>query len=295
MSHIDPPVSKLKLSLQGIITLLSFASAFPFIQMAVQGGLSASGLSALRYDLAALFFLPFCFNRKYLPEKKDLPRIFICTFLGISCYSFLLNYGERSVSASATSLIVCASPVFSAFLGAFFLNEKLTLFAWIGSFIALSGVAIVCFSHGEITADNFSGPLIVLTAALCTGGYTVLQRPIVKRYGSLRTLGYFTILSAFFLLPFLPSGLSELQHSPLKTWLSLVELVLLPTLIGYGCWAAFCGEIGGAKAGIILYAIPPIVMILSILLEGEIPGKMTLIGGAIVLSGMAVTKMGKKH
>ncbi|QCE34475.1 DMT family transporter [Acetobacteraceae bacterium] len=288
------PVSKFKLSLQALITIVSFASAFPFIQMVERGGVDASALTALRYGFSALFFLPFCFHRRYLPEKKDLPRILVCALLGTALYSFLLNYGEKNVSASAASLIVSACPIIAAFIGALFLNEKLSAFGWIGSFIALAGVAIVCFSHGAISAEDPYSPLIVLLASCFSGSYTVLQRPIVQRYGAMKTLGYMTVIAGLCSLPFLPTGLMELSHSDLTTRVSLGLLVICPTLIGYGCWAAFCGEIGGAKAGIILYAIPPITIILSIFLEGDLPTLPVLLGGAIALSGMAVTKIRKK-
>lgn len=299
--------------LLGLITIGAWSSAFPLVQMALREGISPLPLASLRYGLAALIVLPYLWHhlRKSAatpalptstgateitlprwPNRKDWPRFLVCGLLGITLYNIFLNLGEQTVSPSTASLIAASSPVICALLGTWLHRDHLSAFGWLGSGIAFSGVALVCTAQGELAFGL--GTLLLLLNALCQALFTVLQVPLVRRYGAVPSLVWFILIGAVSLLPWMPQGLEELHHTPLSAWVIIGLLAIVPGILGYGCWATLVGRIGSSRASLILYGIPPAAIILTILLEGTWPNLPTLLGGTAVLGGLALTRLGKQ-
>ncbi|SCU37042.1 Integral membrane protein DUF6 [Staphylococcus xylosus] len=75
--------------------------------------------------------------------------IFILGFCGFTVYHTALSFGEYYVSAGIASLIVSTTTIFAALLATYFLREKFSKIAWIGSIIAFLGVALISLGNGE--------------------------------------------------------------------------------------------------------------------------------------------------
>lgn len=129
-------------------TLLLWASAFA----GIKAGLSAYSpgqLALLRFLVGSASMAVLARLRGFgLPERKDIPRILAVGFLGFTVYHVFLNYGERTVSAGAASLIVSFTPVMTALLASFFLRERLRFLGWAGIAVSVSGVALISFGEG---------------------------------------------------------------------------------------------------------------------------------------------------
>src|SRR3712207_7714162 len=82
-----------------------------------------------------------------LPEIGDLPAIFAVGFLAFALYHVALNFGERTVSAGAASLLINTAPIFTALLATVFLGERLRAVGWFGMVVSLLGATLI--SVGE--------------------------------------------------------------------------------------------------------------------------------------------------
>src|SRR4051794_14124719 len=84
-------------------TLLLWASAFVGIRAGLEA-YSPTHLALLRYVSASFVLLLYFYSGKTrLPDKRDLPRILLMGFVGITIYNLALNFGELSVTAGAAS------------------------------------------------------------------------------------------------------------------------------------------------------------------------------------------------
>jgi drug/metabolite transporter (DMT)-like permease len=245
-------------------------------------------LAAARYALAALLALLWVgWTRPRLPRVQDLPRFAVCGAIGISLYNILFNVGEQTVSAGAASLLISFSPLIAALLAVGIMGERLSVWGWVGSLISFGGVILV--AQGQPGGLTFgSGAADVLGAAFSAAVYNAVQKKLVAVYGALATTAYVLIIGAVLLTPWLQQALSSLQAAPVSGWLLVVQLAVFPAILGYGAWAHVVGRIGVARSSGFIYLLAPTTLLLAFLITAEVPDWRMLLGGAIILAGVAL-------
>ncbi|MCP9319306.1 EamA family transporter [Acetobacter persici] len=269
------------------LAILSWASSYPVVRLALQF-LPPIPLAAARYALAALLALLWVgWTRPRLPRVQDLPRFAVCGAIGISLYNILFNVGEQTVSAGAASLLISFSPLIAALLAVGIMGERLSVWGWVGSLISFGGVILV--AQGQPGGLTFgSGAVDVLGAAFSAAVYNAVQKKLVAGYGALATTAYVLIIGAVLLTPWLPQALSSLQAAPVSGWLLVVQLAVFPAILGYGAWAHVVGRIGVARSSGFIYLLAPTTVLLAFLITAEVPDLRMLLGGAIILAGVAL-------
>jgi len=266
-------------------TIVSWASAFPFIRIGLHG-LTPLQLAAARFATAALLVIAWlAWRRPTRPAKRDALRFLACGFLGIALYNALLNTGEQTVSAGAASFIVNTLPIFTALLAAVFLGERFNLRGWLGSLVSLAGIAVI--AHGQPGGLVLgSGSTLILGAALCSASYFVLQRRLIPVYGALPCAAYTLLAGALLLTPWLPGALASLGGASHDATLAVLILGVFPAALGYATWTFALGYFGAARAANFLYLTPAVATALSMVLTGERPGIETLCGGLLAIAGV---------
>jgi drug/metabolite transporter (DMT)-like permease len=91
-------------------------------------------------------------------------------------------------------------------------------------------------------------------------------------------------------LPFLPGLLSDLRAAPASSTLLVVYLGAGPTAIAFTTWAYALSRSTMARQGATTYLVPPLVIALSWLTLGEVPGVVAMGGGVLCLAGVALTR-----
>ncbi|WP_175734394.1 DMT family transporter [Burkholderia ambifaria] len=266
-------------------TIVSWASAFPFIRIGLHG-LAPLQLAAGRFATAAVLVIAWlAWRRPAKPSTRDALRFLVCGFLGIALYNALLNTGEQTVSAGAASFIVNTLPIFTALLAAVFLHERFNRWGWVGSLISLAGIAVI--AHGQPGGLVLrSGSTLILGAALCSASYFVLQRRLIPVYGALPCAAYTLLAGALLLTPWLPGALVSLGDASHDTTLAVLVLGVFPAALGYATWTIALGYFGAARAANFLYLTPAVATALSIALTGERPGIETVCGGVLAIAGV---------
>jgi drug/metabolite transporter (DMT)-like permease len=271
-------------------TIVSWASAFPFIRIGLQG-LPPLQLASARFATAALLVLAWlAYRRPRLPTWPDGLRFALCGFLGIALYNALLNTGEKTVAAGAASFIVNTLPIFTALLAAVVLGERFNRWGWLGSLISLAGIAVIARGQpGGLTLG--AGSTLILGAALCSASYFVLQRRLIPVYGALTCTAYTLLAGALLLTPWLPGAVHSLDGAPRGTLQAVLVLGVFPATLGYATWTFALGHFGAARAANFLYLTPAVATVLSALLTGERPGLATLCGGLLAICGVVLVAL----
>ena len=283
------PTTRLQAAIAVAVTVLSWASAFPFIRIALRA-LDPLPLAAARFAVAAVLILAWlAWKRPARPTRGDAVRFMICGLVGIAIYNGLLNTGERTVPAGAASFIVNTVPIMTALLATFVLGERFGVWGWAGTVVSFAGIALIAFGQpGGLRLG--AGASLVFGAAACSAVYFIVQRPLVPRYGALTCTAYTLLAGALLLSPWFPAALHGLSGPAAvpETVGAVIALGVLPAALGYAAWTMALGYFGAARAANFLYLVPPVATTLAFVLAGEIPTLTTLRGGAVAIAGVVL-------
>lgn len=275
-------------------TVISWAASFAAISLALRE-MEPLPMASVRFTLASLLALAWLLWRQPPRfSRRDLATIVVCGILGIASYNLLLNSGQATVSAGAASFIVNTQPLFMVGLAVVFLKERFGLWAWIGTLLALGGVAII--ASGQPSGLTFgAGAMLIVGAAASAATYSVLQRPLLSRYDPISVTAAVIIAGTIALLPWLPAGAGQLAAASLPTVGAVLFLAIAPAAIGQTCWTYALKSFGAARAGQFLYLIPPCAVLFAWVGLGEKPTLSTLVGGALALCGViTVNTLGRR-
>ncbi len=281
---VTRPTSPLLAGAALLTTVLLWASAFPGVRLALQT-FDPITLAALRYAVAALFLMSWWLWRPAsLPSRRDLLRLALSGGIGIAGYNILLNAGQVTVSAGAASFLINTVPMITLLLSALWLREPVRRWTWIGTGLGFCGVALITLDQpGERVIGH--GVYLVLGAALCQAVFFLLQRPLVARYGAPACTTWVILFGALALGPWLPAGVTQAQTAGAAS-LVVIYLGVFPAALGYMTWAYAQSHFGPSLAANALYLVPFLASALAIPLAGEHPGTITMLGGAIAVSGV---------
>lgn len=229
-----------------------------------------------------------------MPSGLHFIRLLVCGAIGIAVYNVLLNSGQVTVSAGAASFIVNTVPVITAILAVLFLGERFRLLAWIGTALSFAGVALI--ASGQPGGLSFgAGAMLILGAALCQAIFFALQRPLIAAYGAKTCAAFVIGFGALCLVPWLPTALSQAQAASAGALIAVIYLGVVPAAIGYATWGAAQAFFGESRAANFLYLVPPVAVVLAFGLTAEVPGILTLLGGAAAIAGVIlVNTLGRR-
>ena len=270
-----------------IIALLLWASAFA----GIRAGLESYGpgqVALLRFGTASLIFLVWAaVTRMRPPDPRDLPRVALAGFLGITVYHVALNFGEVTVTAGAASLIISASPIITALLSTLFIGERLTSWGWVGIVVSFAGVALISLGEGGNLAFE-PGAALVFVAAIATSVYFIVSKRPLRRYTALEFTSYAIWAGTVPMLVFTPGLITQIaEASPAATW-AVIYLGVFPGAVAYVLWSHALSRMPATALSTFLYFQPVNAIFIAWLWLGEIPAPLALVGGVISLAGVAV-------
>ena len=293
--------SQFQLLLMIMISIISWALAFPFIKIGLET-FSFINLTIVRFIVVCTaFLLIIFFKRKWFSKlhKKDIIPLFILGFFGVMVYHLGLNYGEQYISPGAASLIIATIPIFVLIFAAIFLKEKITFLKAIGIIAAIFGVVIISIwgkQEAAIQIERTYAAIAVLISAIMGALYTIGSKKLLSRYNGLSLTTYAILLGSIGLLPLLNTSLfTEISAMKPVTLFAIMFLGLLSTVTAYTVWCMVLELKTASEISIYLYAIPVISTIASFILFRDEITAFFILGGMFVILGLyLVNKKNKK-
>jgi drug/metabolite transporter (DMT)-like permease len=277
----------------GLGVVVLWASAFPAIQVAV-AQLGVVGLSVVRLLVASAALLVLALAGRIRPPRgRDLGWIAAAGFFGMAAYQLLLNGSELAVPAGTASIIVAGAPLVSAAVALLLLRERISLRTVVGSLLALAGVLVVCLARAGVSLS--AAAWIAVAAMVVQGIYHPLQRPLLRRYTGLEVATYAMVAGTAMTLPLLPLGWADLTRATPAGWAAALYLGLLPSALGFVLWGYAVGRLPVAAATALLYLVPPVAVLIAWLWLGELPLPVEVLGGGVVIAGVAVVSLRGGH
>jgi drug/metabolite transporter (DMT)-like permease len=251
----------------------------------------ALAVSFYRVALASLFLTPFaggeaCRSWPTLTRRQWLLLLGAGVALALHFGTWIASLSYTSIASSV--LLVNTAPVFAVLFSWLFLREPPPRVVLVAIPLAFVGAAIIALGDHAASPGSLFGNLLALAGAVTVAMYLIVGRGlraalplnayILGVWGTAAlALGLFTAVAG---VPF--SGYR------LQTWLAFVALALVPTIGGHGLVNRSLRVLSAPTVGLFLLGEPVGASILAWLLFDEIPGPWTLLGGAIVLSALAL-------
>ncbi|MEU8243485.1 DMT family transporter [Actinoplanes missouriensis] len=272
------------------VTVVLWASAFVGIRAAAPhfapGSLALGRL--LTGAIVLLIFL--ALRRQGLPPRAAWPGIAISGVLWFGCYMVALNWGEELVDAGTAALVVNVGPAVMALLAGVFLGEGFPPRLLAGIAVSFAGTVVVGLSMSGGGHSPVLGVLLCLVAAITYAAGVVAQKPALRHASALQATTFGAVIGALACLPFAGQLVADVRAAPLSATLNVIYLGVFPTAIAFTTWAYALARTTAGKMGSTTYAVPAVVVVLSWLLLGEVPGWITLAGGVLCLAGVAVSR-----
>jgi drug/metabolite transporter (DMT)-like permease len=272
------------------VTVLFWASAFVSIRSA--GEVYSPGALALgRLATAAVLLGGFALIRRVgWPARGAWPGILTSGLLWFGGYMVFLNWGERLVDAGTAALVVNLGPILIALLSVVVLRESASRTLWLGMGVSFAGTVVVGLSMSGGGRSSLLGVLLCLLAAVTYAIGVVAQKPALRHGSALQITTYSTLVATVALLPFAGLLVTEAAGAPLPATLNMLYLGVGPTAIAFTTWAYALARTTAGKLGATTYVVPALVVLMSWTILDEVPGRLTLAGGALCLAGVAVSR-----
>lgn len=228
-------------------------------------------------------------------EWRDWGRIAIAAIGGNLGYQVLAAYGMASVPASWTGLIFGLEPVFIALFAVLLASEKLTPWLVAGIAVAILGTAALMIGSTLTPAGDVSlfGILLVTLSTMGWGIYTVVIRPASQKYGALQVACLAMAISALPMPLFVGADFGAVLVSMgLREWLAVGFVVVFGTFLATAAWNFALGHMQSSIAGVFLYVQPVVAAIGGILLLDERLTWPLLLGGGLIILGVAIAQFG---
>jgi drug/metabolite transporter (DMT)-like permease len=243
-----------------------------------------------------IFLLLLLFQPNLRPNftRKDWGLYILAGILAVPGAQFPIVYGQRFLAPPLVSLIAGLTPVMAIFLARIFLAEKLSRFQFMGCLVALAGsLSIILVSSTDGTATTNSNPAmaaLALISPLSWAGYMIFIRRVSTRHRALTSTGTAMILGTLSTAPFWKHGASGVANLELSHLLWLLYLAIGGTLLTYWIYFQVIAEIGANRAATYMFVVPLVALFWSWVILGYVPSMPAILGGAVVLTGVAMTQ-----
>ncbi|WP_434481714.1 DMT family transporter [Streptomyces sp. NBC_01340] len=294
MMNATPPVSAHRADPlaagAATVTVVLWASAFVSIRSAgaaySPGALALGRLLAGSVALGAICLV----RREGWPPRAAWRGIAISGLLWFGFYMVVLNWGEQQVDAGTAALVVNIGPILIALLGSRLLGDAMPPRLLAGMAVSFAGAVAVGLSMSGEGGSSVLGVVLCLLAAVGYAAGVVAQKPALGRASALQVTTFGCLVGAVVCLPFAGQLVHDVADAPVSATLNVLYLGVFPTALAFTTWAYALARTTASRMGATTYAVPALVVALSWLFLGEIPGLLTLAGGTLCLAGVAVSR-----
>jgi len=252
-------------------------------------------LSAIRFGIAGVLMLALARITKQSLGLQRWRLLILAGFFGIFLYNALVFFGLTISPASDGALIVpTINPVLTVVF-ATFIGERLTVnklaglgIATVGAILVIAAATGMTFTGQRLTAD-----LLYLGGAAAWSAYATIGA-ITTRHGS--PLGVTSIAclagaAMLFPLGFVEHRYADVPSWSLFTWLDIAYLIVFATIVGFVLFYWGVRRFGAGNASMVSYLVPIFALVQAVIILGEQPAPLEVIGGAVILAGVRVATL----
>ena len=229
------------------------------------------------------------------PPIGQLRALFLIAIVASAIQYSLTFTGLRGLDAGFAALIVQLEVPFLVILSAILLGEKVSQRKWIGIIIAFAGVGLLV---GKVEFNHAWGSVALVIFGAFTWAIGQIFVRKLKNINGLTTTAWVAIFATPQLfvmsLIFETNQIELIQNASMSIWLSVLYLGLIMTALGYYFWNTLIRSYTIEKIAPFLLLLPVFSLIGGVLFLGEVISGSKMLGGLIVILGVAFVSLEKK-
>jgi drug/metabolite transporter (DMT)-like permease len=221
----------------------------------------------------------------------------LASFAGLVAFPLTFTFGQALTSATHGALILALMPVMTGLYTMAWDRQFAARLWWIGCAVALAGTALLIVTAtpgvSAIQQSSVGGDLLILASTLCASlGYVA--------GGKLGQAGYASAPATFWGAAFMgvpliliAAATGMIERAALASpsaQLSILNLAVGITIIGYGLWYWALSRGGIAKVATLQFLQPITGLILAFVVLAEKPALVTLAATAVIIGGVALAR-----
>jgi O-acetylserine/cysteine efflux transporter len=244
-------------------------------------------LMSMRFCVTALLLCWF-----FPPPAGQLRAIFIIALVSATIQYGLTFYGLAGLDASTAVLLMHLEVPFSAACAAIFLNDKLGWKRACGMVVAFLGIGLIVGAP-SLRDQLFPAFLVVAGVLTWAIGQVMIKKMVnITGFQLIAWVSVFAGPQMFFSSLILESDhLSLLKNASLIGWGSVIYMGIVMTALGYAIWYHLLKKYDVNQVIPFLMLLPVTSILGAVLFLGERPSIRILIGGAVVITGVAIIVM----
>ena len=205
-------------------------------------------------------------------------------FLGLHFAAYFESLRYTSIASSG--VLVDTEVLFVSLGTVLLFRQRLTGRAWLAVLLAFDGSVAIALADTAAGPDAVRGDLIALTGALCMAGYTMIGAVCRRR---LSTTVYTWLVYAAAAVTVLAIALGRrlpLTGHGAVNWLTALGMAVFCTLLGHSVFSWGLKYLPAAFISTVKLLEPVFASVWGLLLFREVPGALTVLGGAVIILGV---------
>lgn len=278
-----------------------WGSNFMFVKLGV-ATVPPATLVAARLVIGALILVAVvrALGHTFPPPGRIWLTYVVVAVVGNSLPFLLISWGQQTIDSALAGILMAIMPLTTLVLAHFFVaGERMTRNRVAGFALGFMGI-VVLMEPAALTGLGGSGrdvlaQLAVLAGAVCYAAQSVLVRVKLTGNVMVASAAIITIAAAISL----PIALAvdqpwKLAPSPASFW-AVIWIGIGPTAIATLAYLRLIGSAGPTFMSLVNYCVPVVAVFLGVALMGEAPGAHAYAGLALILAGIALSRVRRRR
>lgn len=269
----------------GALTLLGaiWGASFIFIRIAVEP-FGPIFMMLIRVALSSLLLYGYAkLTSVELQIRQHWRKFLILGALSSAIPFTLIGFSELTLTGSMAAILNSTTPLFTTFVAAYFLNERLTVYKIIGAVMGIIGVSFIVGGSPIVLNSAFIiATLASLGAALCYAFGGVYAKRAFEGVNNMTMSTGQMVGATVVLFPF--SVVSIPQHAiPMDAIWALMALSIFATVFAYRLYYYLIISAGPTKALTVTLLVPVFGVIWGAFLLNEPISSGMIVGLALIM------------
>lgn len=289
-----------------VLASICFGTSGPLVKPTMNAGLSPQQVVSFRIALAAVLLLAFVAATKpalLRLRPADLPLLAGYGLVGVAAVQFLYFAAVSRIPIGVAMLLEFTAPVLVALWVRFVRRVVLPARMWVGTALALLGLAMVAEVWQGLRLDAL-GLLFAVGAALCAAAYFLIGEHAVGTLPPLALVTWGMVVGAVAVgvvaPPWsLPTAVlardTEFGGWHVPVWTLLVACAVLSTAMAYVLSISAMRFLPANVVSVLAVTEPIVATTLAWLFLGEALTPAQAVGAAVLLAGATVVQLASRR
>ena len=281
-----------------VAVILIWGINFSVVKLALRD-FSPLAFNGVRFGLATAVMVVILVLRgeSFRLARRDLLPIVFLGLSGHTLYQLVFIFGLAATIPANSALLMATSPIFVAIYGRMLGIERTNRLIWAGIVLSFAGILMVIGGGGEVSlgGGTLRGDLLILAAAMLWAAYTTASKPLLTRYSPIKVTALSMVAGT---IPFVVISVPALLRqdwgaSTISGWGALLYSAVFAVVVGYVIWYTSVQRVGNARTAVYSNLLPVVAGVIGWLLLGDRLTPLQLVGAAVVLAGIMLTRRGR--